>query len=448
MIEYDLKQQQRQYLSQTQIQSLELMGMCNMELSIFLNNEYLENPILEQYGGGEAPGATEELGDWYSRNQNDNEGYGHGDYAEGRHGGFVPADREPGIEEYLKEQLDGRHYSPLEWHVMEFLIKNLDDNGFYSTSVKETAGLIGAPREVVQKCLSHLQKLEPSGIFAKDLSSCLIRQLETMDIKDTALTQILSEHLEDIAQGRISAITRHIGISSVMARKYIAFIRTLNPRPLSGFYSGNTSYIIPDVLAEKKNNQWEIRLNDHWMGKYQLNEYYLKMLNESKDKDLKEYFGKKLERARFILKSIEQRRNTIYAVAGEILESQKDFFEGIGELKSYSMAEVARRLDIHPSTVSRAVKGKYIQYPGGVLPMKDLYLQGGRQEGETCGRTAAQMKKILKAVIDGEDKGHPYSDSRLSKELKEQGILLSRRGVAKYREELGIKGSFERKEYP
>lgn len=223
-------------------------------------------------------------------------------------------------------------------------------------------------------------------------------------------------------------------------------IKTRNPRPLSGFNSGNTDYVVPDVIITQRDGAWDISLNDEWIGNYSLNEYYIRMIGESKDEELKEYFRKKLERARFILNSIEQRRRTILAIAGEILEVQKPFFEGAGELKAMTMSELAEKLEIHPSTVSRAVGSKYLQYPGGVILMKKLFTQKIHSDISGEELSALQVQKILKKLIDEENKRKPYSDSKLVEKLKEQKITLSRRAVAKYREEMNIQGSFDRKE--
>lgn len=300
--------------------------------------------------------------------------------------------------------------------------------------------------EEAKKCLEDLRGLEPCGIFAENLAECLITQFEADGIEDEVLNQILREHLEDIASGKISTITRHLKISSVQVRKYIAMIKTRNPRPLSGFNSGNTDYVVPDVIITQRDGAWDISLNDEWIGNYSLNEYYIRMIGESKDEELKEYFRKKLERARFILNSIEQRRRTILAIAGEILEVQKPFFEGAGELKAMTMSELAEKLEIHPSTVSRAVGSKYLQYPGGVILMKKLFTQKIHSDISGEELSALQVQKILKKLIDEENKRKPYSDSKLVEKLKEQKITLSRRAVAKYREEMNIQGSFDRKE--
>lgn len=444
---FELTLEQRQLLSQTQIQSLELLTMCNLELSSFLNNEYMENPLLEHTGGSDVPGTVEEFQTWYNQNQSFSDGYGHAEKREERPREIIPADRGKTIENYLKEQLNSIRYTSKEWELIEFLIMNLDDNGFYTTSVEETAHLANAPVEMVDKCLEDLRQLEPFGIFAENLSACLVRQLEILGVEEENLISIIQEHLEDVSQGKISNITRHLGISSGAVRKYIAFIGTLNPRPLAGFSSESNAYVVPDILFVRKGDSWDITINDNWMGNYQLNDYYMKMIVQSKDPELQDYFRVKLERARFVLNSIEQRRRTIISISSEILRIQKDFFEGKGMPKPMTMTEVAEYLDIHPSTVSRTVSGKYIQYPGGSILMKNLFsaaVSGGTTE--EGGMTAEQIKKVLRGFIDSENKKKPYSDQALANKLKEEGILLSRRGVAKYREEMGIRGSFERKE--
>ncbi len=444
---FGLTLEQKQLLSQTQIQSLELLNMCNVELSSFLNNEYMENPLLEQSTSNDMLGITEDFHSWYNQRQTFNEGYGDSDKNETRFREVSPTVYNKEIERYIKDQLDAKRYDKNQWKVIEFLIMNLDDNGFYTTSIEETASAVKAPVDMVKECLEDLRQLEPYGIFAENLSACLLRQLDVLGVEEENLRAVISCHLQNASQGKISNITRDLGISSATARKYIAFIGTLNPRPLSGFHSGNNSYVIPDILFTRKGSSWDIILNDNWMGNYQLNEYYLKMIAESKDEELQEYFRKKLERARFILNSIEQRRKTILSISQAILEWQTEFFENNGELYPMTMSDLAQKLDIHPSTVSRAVNGKYIQYPGGTLLMKDMFSAAVSSESGEIGMTATQIKKVLKELIEAENKKKPYSDQVLSNLLKEKGITLSRRGVAKYREELGIRGSYERKEF-
>lgn len=387
---YGLTYEQKQLLSQTQIQSLKLLSMCNTELDSFLNNEYLENPLLDHREGEGAPGMTEEFDAWHQQNQSFNEGYGDSDKNESCRREAVPVEEGRNLSAFLKDQMDAGKYSEKEWKVIDFLIMNLGDDGLYRTSVEESARAAGVPADMVQKCLEDLRQLEPTGIFAEDLPACLLRQLEVLGVEDENLKEIIRTHLKDASQGRISNITRHLNISSVQAWKYIAFIGTLNPKPLSGFSAGGNSYIIPDILFQRKDNDWEITLNDNWMGDYHLNDYYLKMIAESQDKELQDYFKKKLERARLILSGIEQRRRTVL--------------------------------------------------------MKNLFQSPAADQDGNRTMTAGQVKKIVKQLIDSENKKKPYSDQALADLARKQGISISRRAVAKYREEMGIAGSFQRKQ--
>lgn len=438
-----LTYEQKQLLSQNQIQSVALLNMCNMELSSFLNNEYLENPLLDHDGGNDTIGMAEEFGSWYQQSQTFNEGYGDNDKNDVCYNRHTLIEESERLKHFFKEQLDSRRYSEKEWLLIDFLIMNLDDSGLYTTPVNETARLTGTSEDMVQRCLDDLRKLEPTGVFAENLSECLLCQLEALAVEDDDLKDIVRFHLEDVTHGKISHITRHLGLSSAQVRRYIAFLGTLNPRPLAGFGSGSNAYIVPDIIFEKKGDSWDIILNDDWIGKYYLNDYYLKMIADNKDQELQKYFQGKLERARLILSSIERRRETILSVSRIILDWQSGYFKENRQPVPMTMSDVAKKLGVHTSTVSRAVNGKYIQYPNGTIFMKDLFLSAvaGTQED---GITALQIKKRIKELIDSENKQKPYSDQKLSELLKAQNMSLSRRAVAKYREEMGIPGSFQR----
>lgn len=440
-----LTYEQKQLLSQNQIQSVALLNMCNTELHSFLNNEYLENPLLDHDGGNDTIGMAEEFGAWYQQHNTFQEGYGDNDKSDVIYRTGVLIEESEQLKHFLKEQLDARRYSKEEWNLIDFLIMNLDDSGFYTTSVEETARLASVSEDMVQTCLHDLRQLEPVGIFSENLSACLLYQLELLEVKEESLEHIIRFHLDDVMHGKISNITRHLNLSSVQVRKYIAFLKTLNPKPLAGFGAGNNSYIVPDIIFHRSRNTWNIVLNDEWIGKYYLNDYYLKMISENKDPELQQYFQGKLDRARLILSSIERRKETLLSISGIILEWQEEYFQGKKELIPMTMGEIAEKLGIHTSTVSRAVNGKYIQYPGGTVLMKDLF-SSAVSKMDQDEMTAVQIKKRIKELILSENKQKPYSDQTLCSFLKDQKISLSRRAVAKYREEMGIPGSFQRKE--
>lgn len=209
-----------------------------------------------------------------------------------------------------------------------------------------------------------------------------------------------------------------------------------------GFGEQKSEYIVPDIIL-RKDEKWEIILNDSWYGKYEISDYYQKMMDETKDEELKAYFLNKAQRARFILKNIEQRRKTLLDLMEKILERQKDYFEGTGSLTPMTMTEIAEQMGVHPSTVSRAVRGKYVQYPQKTVLLKSLFSQGISKETDQI--NATEIKERLRKLIKEENRQKPYSDQKLKELLEEQEISISRRAVAKYREEMGIKGSFDRK---
>ena len=422
-------QRQKQLLSQKQLQSLQILAMDNLELETFLQAEYLENPMLEQCGP--AAGSVS------------------------ANGPVQPADEEKkwnqrtgerrDLREYLKSQLRLGSESKLSVGVKEYLIDCIEDTGYFTMSLAEAARACGVSESVVSQCLEELRLLEPIGVFSANLKECLLRQLEVLGIENTEMIQMIECHLEDIAEGNIGRISRTMHISTAQVRKYILMIEGLNPRPAAGFDNNPTEYIVPDIII-RKDHDWEVILNDTWMGIYDISDYYLKLMAETQDQQLKEYFRGKARRVRFILQNVEQRRETLLRITKVILEWQKRFFEGTGSLVPMTMSDVARSIGMHTSTVSRAVKGKYIQYPRETVLMKALFSQGVSGTAGEAEISVHEIKEMIKGCIKKENRKKPYSDQKLKEILEKEGISISRRAVAKYREEMGIRASFERKE--
>lgn len=409
-------------LNQTQLQSLELLVLNNMELQSLLESEYLENPMLEYTGSKSAVMGEERFSDLRD----------------------IPVyDRqEAGV--LIKEQLNMEIYTKAEQRVMNALILCLDSKGYFTESIDDIAKLLQVDTELVMSCLDHLKELEPAGIFASDLKECLLIQLHRLGICDEILENMITYHLEDISKGRIGTITRALGISSVQAKKYVEFIKKMEPVPLAGVGMQKSEYIVPDIICRKRDGKWEICMNDEWVGNYEINDYYVRMYQRAEDEELKLYFKKKLDKARFIINSIEQRRRTILKVTEQILDAQADYFEGKGGLKPLKMEDIASALGIHVSTVSRAIRNKYMEYSGGILAMKDVFVSGVGTGGDT--KSVIQIKERIRNLVEEESKKVPLSDQRISEELKKDKIQLSRRGVAKYRQEMGIPSSMERQE--
>ncbi|MBS7009548.1 RNA polymerase factor sigma-54 [Anaerostipes sp.] len=415
-----LELNQKQQLSQSQIQSLNILSLDNGELSEFLQNEYIENPILDYSPPSSSPAVSD------------------------ARAFDIPAENTEEVKTFLLDQLNQSDFTQTEWMTMKFMIDCLDSGGFFRISLHELSVLLTIPEKVIKKCYDVLSDLEPAGIFSENLSQCLLKQLETKGEKTDILEKIISEHLDNIALGHISTISRSLKISTAKVRKNIAVIRNLNSKPLQGFSTAKTEYITPDIIVTFQEDQWEIQLNDDWVGNYSLNDYYIKMLKDTKDPELKEYFQKKYERCRFLMASIEQRRHTMVKITEAVLARQPDFFLNHGCLKPMTMNDVAEDIDMHVSTVSRGIKGKYLQFPCGIVSMRSLFTGARPCSGASVSST--DIKTILKELVASEDPRKPFSDQKLSILLKEKGISISRRTVAKYREQMGIKGTYDRKE--
>lgn len=312
----------------------------------------------------------------------------------------------------------------------------LDDNGYFPYKAEDIAGVSGYDLEMIEKCLGDLKELDPPGIFAEDLSECLILQLKRAGVEDPILYEIADKYMGEILKGHLSTITRKLHISTAAAREYMRILSMLNPKPLTGG-SRETQYIVPDILVVREDGTWKAKLNDRWMGDHHLNDYYLRMIGEAQDGELKAYFAEKLKRARYVLDCVEQRRETILKIVYAILDYQSDYFLKNAPLKPMTQEDIAELLHLHATTVSRAVRGKYLQYQRTVL-LNDLFCTSV-SKGESV--TSEDVKDRIRTLVQKENKDSPLSDAGLQKRLSEEGISVSRRTVAKYREQMGIPDS-------
>lgn len=427
--------EQTQTLSGAQIQSLKVLEYTNQELDVFLQTEYLENPLLETSMDRQEETMQNlekfyEKGSEYSGDQvreNDDEVNRQGD---------VRAKEQGTLERMILEQLPHGRYSDEERKLIRYLVGCLDDRGYFPCDAEDIAEVSGYDAAMIKKCLEELKELEPAGIFAKDLSECLVLQLKRAGVEDLKLYEMAERCLDEILKGHISRVTRQLHISTVKAKEYMHILASLNPRPLAG-EGRETPYIVPDILVVREGDSWKAELNDRWMGEYHLNDYYIHMMETAQDQELKEYFAEKLKRARYVMECVEQRRATILKIVYEILERQSGYFLSGAFLKPMMQEEIAQSLGIHSSTVSRAIRGKYLQYQRTVL-LKDLFSTAVSREEQTA---AEDVKKKIRMLIDQEDKEKPFSDSGLEKLLAKEGIRISRRTIAKYRGQMGIPDS-------
>lgn len=419
-IDLSISLKQKLQISQQQLQSLEILAMDNLELSKLMTREFLENPLFERKEGSFAIEKT-------------------ANYLE-------KTGEEISPEEVIMSQINRTNYSDSEIGVMKYLIAGLDEDGYYSTPLEEVVKNLNVSIQVVKKCLQQLKNVEPAGIFAKDLKECLLLQLERKNQKDHNLITIIELYLEEVGDGKVSTISRACELSTAQVKLYMAQIEQLNPRPLAGISEFVPAYVVPDLIVEFDEDEFSIYLNDEWVEDYGLSDYYLRMMHETKDIELLNYFQEHYDRAKLILKNVQSRRETIISIATYIVENQKKYFLNKGKLETMKMSDVANKLKIHVSTVSRAVKGKYLQYPAGIVALRDLFCTHSVIQSKDGEINSIYIKEKLAMMIKMEQSDKPLSDANLVELFLQEGITLSRRVIAKYREEMGIKSSFQRKD--
>ena len=439
-IKTDISLQTKQVLSQVQMQSLNILSMSMTELEEFLQNEEIENPLVEYSSGrqeGELPVAYREYDRFYNGASRDGDSRGEI---------YEADDTEQSVENMIMMQLPWKTFTEEQHRIVKFCVHSLDQNGYLTVPPSEIAEALKAEVSEVEYIVSRLKELEPVGIFAFSLEECLVLQVLGME-QEAALCTIIRNHLQDVADGKVSTISRGLKLSSVEVRKLIHVIRNLNPRPLNGYGGDRAQYVFPDIILSYQDGQWSVSLNDKWAGNISINEFYVHMMETAQDEELKNYFEEKLKRARFIMNAVEQRRRTLEGITEGILKRQAGYFLGKEPLKPMTLEEIAAEREIHKSTVSRAIRDKYILTPAGCLLIRDLFTTGISAGGKTREDVSRNtVKSRLKALVDQEDKKHPCSDEQLAKLLEAEGMAISRRTVAKYRMELGIGGAFSRRE--
>lgn len=351
--------------------------------------------------------------------------------------------------QHLENQLGYvKGFSPLQRKIALFLIGNLDEKGYLEVSAEEAAASLGVALEEIEDVLSILQHFDPVGVAARNLEECLLLQLEHLALDDEKIVQVVKFHLQDLADNRYQRIADKLGCTVLEAQAMADMVRTLNPRPGAAFSTNETRYVIPDVTVEKVGNEFVVLVNDIATPRLKINNFYEKMLKQPKsEEEAKQFIHDKLNAAMWLAKSLEQRRLTLLRVTQAIVEMQLDFFErGVHYLKPMTQKEIAERVGLHESTISRATSNKYVQTPRGIFELKYFFTSAlSTASGESA--SSESVKRRIKALIDQEDRKSPLSDQKLSEMLLTEGIEISRRTVAKYREEMLIASSAKRKRF-
>jgi RNA polymerase sigma-54 factor len=352
------------------------------------------------------------------------------------------------LKTHLLNQLGLTFSKDWEKEIGEQIIESLDKKGYLISTVEYIAKQLGYSEEKVEEVLKVIQKFDPVGIASRNLKECLKIQLEEKGIIDKKVYMVVEQHIDNLACNRMQDISKDIDEEIPRVQEICDVIRMLEPKPSRGFVleTDNIRYITPDVTIKKVDGEYIILVNDSNVPSLHINSYYKKMLNQVKDKDTNKFLSDKFNASMWLLKSIEQRRQTMYNVTESILKFQREFFDkGTKYLKPLVLKDVSEDIDVHESTVSRATNGKYVQTPRGLFELK-YFFSSGVQKGEE-GVSSTSIKSTIKDLIDNENRKKPLSDQKIADKLKEKNIKISRRTVAKYRDEIGIPSSSIRRRY-
>jgi RNA polymerase sigma-54 factor len=362
--------------------------------------------------------------------------------------------RPQSLHEYLLEQFSFNSVKPPLRQFGEYLIQHLDHNGRLQSLLAEICQQFNrvydenVTHEQAEDVLKMVQQLDPPGVGARDHSEMLLLQITDHMPFHEVMRVLVRDHLEDIAFNRLPIIQKATGYSIDMIKVGIEQIQTLNPYPGRGFEQRPVQRVTPDLAVEKDDHdKYVVRLLDEYVPELRISPRYAKMLKENPTPETREWIKKKVESARWLIESIEQRYSTVKKVAQEIIDHQTEFLDrGPEHISPLKMQQIADRVGVHVTTVSRAVDEKWIQTPRGLFPLKRFF-GGGTQaaNGEEVAWDTIRIK--LQELIDSEDKFHPLSDDALVEALSEQGLTLARRTITKYRKQMGIPSSRQRRDY-
>lgn len=456
---YDLALQQVQKLVMTPElrQAIQLLQFTSQELNEYLEKQIEENPMLdvintkEEYENIDDYTKEKEEIDWkeYIEKYDDISYKPQIDrnIKEYSYENFISYS--PSLKENLLFQLNVLEIGEEDLRIGKVLIENIDENGYINTSLDQIAKDLGVLLEDIENVLLIIQTFEPLGVGARNLQECLLIQTKVDSSKSPHCETIIKFYLEDLAYNRLSKISKDLNIDLEEVQDICDYIKTLEPKPGRCFSSNRdqVKYIVPDATIEYVDGEYIVILNDITGPRLNINNFYRELMRQEKDPNATEFLTEKLNSAMWIIRSIEQRRMTIYKVIESILKFQLEFFT-IGDkgLKPLTLKEVANDIEMHESTVSRATNGKYVQTPRGLYELKFFFSTGlSTSKGNDISSTS--IKSIIKEIIDGENQKKPYSDQKISDLLKDKGISISRRTIAKYRDELGIPSSSMRKRY-
>ncbi len=352
------------------------------------------------------------------------------------------------LKEHLLLQLHTSDTVCRDMEIGEYLIDNVDRNGYLTVKLNETASFFNVPVKRIERVLKLLQSFDPPGVCARNVKECLKVQLLQMGYENREIMEVVENHLEDLADNKITHIAKSVGISIERVVSIHELIRSLEPRPGREFYEyEDIKIIIPDVIVREMDGRFLAIINEEALPIVNISGYYKKVLKDDISIEAKKFIQSRIDSVQWLIKCIEQRKLTLSKVTDCIIKHQIEFFKkGKANIKPLTMKDVARDINMHESTVSRTVSGKYLQCSWGVFDMK-LFFPGRVSTSSCKDMTSENIKYKIKEIIDSENKKSPLSDNDIVGILIRSGIEISRRTVAKYRSEMNIPVAAKRKKY-
>lgn len=353
------------------------------------------------------------------------------------------------LQETLRDQVRLSDLDDSLQQIADLIIGNIDETGYLKASVDELVFSTNTPRETIQSILDLIQSFDPAGVGARDLRECLMLQLARNEREQSLEYRILEKCFKLLGKRKFPEIARELGASLEHVVQAAERISGLDPRPGNAYRNDGETYVAPEVFVTRnEDGKYSISTNNDHIPRIRISNTYKDLLSESASAaELKEYIREKIRTGKFLIKSIDQRQQTITNIAKEILRRQKEFFDnGISHLKPMTMMQVAEQVGVHETTVSRAVSGKYLQCPQGIFEMK-FFFTSGIQTASGENVSNASVKDIIQDMVRSEDPSKPLSDDQIVKNLLLKDIKIARRTVAKYRNELNILPSHLRKQY-
>jgi RNA polymerase sigma-54 factor len=454
-------------------QALEMLQLCTFELEHYLEQQLAENPLLEEVPSqDQEPDAlptAEVQGDAEPENNESERNIdeeieslmaSYADYSyegrdfsvsdeDGKRGFIENTAAEPeSMSQDLMGQLSLSTENATDYRIGEWIISEINERGYFSSSIEAGSQHLSVEPEEIERVLKIIQTFAPIGIGARDLRDCLLIQIEALHRDKPLLKKIVQDHLELLAKKQYPKIARILRISVQQVQELGTTIASLEPIPGRYFSGRETIYVTPDVIVKKVDGEYVVYMNDDGLPKLRISAFYRNLLNSPNGNPrTKEYIRDKLRSARWLVRNIQQRKDTIQNVAQNIVDVQKEFLDkGIAYLRPLILKEIAERIGMHESTVSRVTTNKYIETPRGIFQLKYFFSSGiASSHGEAA--SSKSVKEVIRTLIENEDKRNPLSDQKTVALLSGRGFTIARRTAAKYREELGILPSKYRREY-